>query len=79
MPWQTLRTLLCNTIRRGCEQTQRRESPRELRQRMIWCTAYDMVHSAVAGPGSGYVGQPGFQAALEHSPEHVRTIRGVFG
>ncbi|EIE27799.1 component of oligomeric golgi complex 6 [Coccomyxa subellipsoidea C-169] len=41
--------------------------------------AYEAVHSAVADTGSGYAGQPGFDAALEHSPEHVRTILGVLG
>ncbi|CAL8463754.1 g3288 [Coccomyxa elongata] len=41
--------------------------------------AYETVHAAVADPASGYAGQPGFEAALEHSPEHVRTILGVLG
>jgi hypothetical protein len=41
--------------------------------------AYEAVHCAVADTGSGYAGQPGFESALEHSPEHVRTILGVLG
>lgn len=41
--------------------------------------AYETVHSAVADPANGYSGQPGFAAALEHSPEQVRTILGVLG
>lgn len=41
--------------------------------------AYDAVHFAVADSTSGYAGQPGFEAALEHSPDHVRTILGVLG
>jgi hypothetical protein len=39
--------------------------------------AYEIVHAAVADPVNGYVGQPGAEQALLHSPEHVRTILGV--
>ena len=39
--------------------------------------AYEGVFSAVADPVSGYAGQPGAAAALEHSPEHIKTILGV--
>lgn len=39
--------------------------------------AYEIVHSAVADSANGYVGQPGVEQALQHSPEHVRTILGV--
>ncbi len=39
--------------------------------------AYEAVYAAVADPVNGYVGQPGAEGALEHSPEHVKTILGV--
>ena len=39
--------------------------------------AYEAVYVAVADPVNGYAGQPGAESALEHSPEHVKTILGV--
>ena len=39
--------------------------------------AYEAVYAAVQDPVNGYVGQPGADSALEHSPEHVKTILGV--
>lgn len=39
--------------------------------------AYEAVYGAVQDPVNGYARQPGAEAALEHSPEHVKTILGV--